>query len=229
VLSHGPIACSLLAASLLAAGCAGDRAVAREDAGRAQPPPERLRIQDREVPEGLAAATQELARVPEPPPRKPAPAAGDPLGGPALRPEPRPPAPTFEEESEVLQAHGDAAQQASARKAERKTLSAREADLMKQPFSREVVASLIESRLPDVNYCYDLVVSSGVDVEGRVAVDFRIDPEGRVAGAEAREASIGHEGVVACVLNTVGGWVFPKPEGVKEVAVSYPFEFKLIR
>ena len=91
---------------------------------------------------------------------------------------------------------------------------------------REVIAAYIKSRLGEILYCYERQLSAQPDLYGKVAVKFTIGGTGGVETQRIGETTLKSATVEGCILQRVGKWNFPKPEGGTKVLVTYPFLFK---
>jgi outer membrane biosynthesis protein TonB len=91
---------------------------------------------------------------------------------------------------------------------------------------REVIAAYIRSRLGEILYCYERQLSAQPDLYGKVAVKFTIGGTGAVETERVGETTLKSATVEGCILQKVGKWKFPTPEGGTKVMVTYPFLFK---
>lgn len=58
---------------------------------------------------------------------------------------------------------------------------------------------------------------------GRLVVQFTISPTGQVTSSVLQSSTVGDAKVETCIVDTVRRWEFSKPEGGKDMIVSYPF------
>jgi TonB family protein len=93
--------------------------------------------------------------------------------------------------------------------------------------SGSAVRSLIHSKLPQLQACYELALDHTREASGRVAVRFIVDPRGRVAHANISSNSFGRSDIGCCVLARVAEWTFPAPTVEGFVAVEYPFVVRI--
>jgi TonB family protein len=89
--------------------------------------------------------------------------------------------------------------------------------------SREVIRRIIHRHVNEVRYCYAQELNARPDLQGRVAVKFIIAPTGAVQAAALASSTLGNSKVEQCVVDAVGRWLFPAPEGGGIVVVTYPF------
>jgi hypothetical protein len=66
---------------------------------------------------------------------------------------------------------------------------------------------------PAMNECYKTGLERKPDLEGKLALKLRIDPNGRVMGVQPAETSIPDQGTAACIMQVVKGMDLPKNEG----------------
>ncbi len=91
---------------------------------------------------------------------------------------------------------------------------------------REVIAAFIRGKLGEILYCYERQLSAQPDLYGKVAVKFTISGSGAVEVQRVGESTLKNATVEGCILQKVGKWKFPTPEGGTKVLVTYPFLFK---
>lgn len=91
---------------------------------------------------------------------------------------------------------------------------------------KEIIASYIKSQLGQILYCYERQLSARPDLFGKVSVRFTIGPSGQVESQAISDTSLKDKLVESCILQRVGKWKFPSPDGGTKVLVTYPFLFK---
>jgi TonB family protein len=90
---------------------------------------------------------------------------------------------------------------------------------------REVVRREIRRHLNEIRHCYDVALLRRAGLSGRVAVQFSIDPGGRVLTAAVAQSTMDDARLESCVTAAVRRWAFPAvPRGGLTV-VTYPFAF----
>jgi len=87
--------------------------------------------------------------------------------------------------------------------------------------SREDVQRTVRRHINEVRFCYSQELQSRPDLEGRVAVQFMVTPEGRVSMSSVAQSSGSVGNVGQCVSQSVRRWTFPASEG--PTSVTYPF------
>src|SRR5215208_3568870 len=78
------------------------------------------------------------------------------------------------------------------------------------------ISKLIQERRSATRACYDKAVKKQPTIgEGRVIINFKIDPDGTVIETSQgmQDAQITDEGVVNCVSDVIKGVKFPKSAG----------------
>jgi TonB family protein len=91
---------------------------------------------------------------------------------------------------------------------------------------RDVIAKYIQGQKGKILYCYERQLSANPGLFGKVSVKFQIAPGGEVETSNVTESTLGSTSVESCLLQLIGQWRFPKPEGGVRVLVTYPFVFK---
>ena len=170
---------------------------------------------------GLAAEQKGGKKIETPPPSlgdfklddtKPAPAASDTKATPA-------PA-----------ASGDKATAADANKGGQPGAKPkRDLDVSKMLFDSDGVRAVISFHMPEVQECYEKVLSdSGKKIEGKVVVGLIIDTNGNVTDARVlgKKSTLKDDRVQECVLQ-VKSWYFPKPGDNRDHPIEYPFNLKV--
>lgn len=89
---------------------------------------------------------------------------------------------------------------------------------------REMIRKRVRDRLPELEGVYANAIRRTPDLRGKLLVRFRIDPSGKVQGAEPADGSIPDSAFVNDVLEKVRRWTFDPPAG-RVVEVLYPFVF----
>lgn len=87
--------------------------------------------------------------------------------------------------------------------------------------SREQVQRTVRQHINEVRFCYSQELQSRPDLEGRVAVQFFVSPDGRVSTSSVAQSSGSVGNVGQCVSQSVRRWTFPASEG--PTSVTYPF------
>jgi Ca-activated chloride channel family protein len=90
---------------------------------------------------------------------------------------------------------------------------------------KEVIGRAIRRNLARVRYCYEKELTKDPALAGKVAVRFRIGPEGDVLDAQIAESTLGNAAVEECILRVMRTLKLPKPHGGGTVIVTYPFVF----
>ncbi len=88
---------------------------------------------------------------------------------------------------------------------------------------KEAIRAVVRSRIADVRGCYNETLVNDPTAQGRLVVQFTIDPEGQVSAAAVTQNELPTDAVGRCVVEAVKRWAFPKPQGGAIVDVTYPF------
>jgi hypothetical protein len=91
--------------------------------------------------------------------------------------------------------------------------------------SREAIRRTVQRHLAEVRHCYEQRLITRPDLEGRVAVQFVVAPNGSVMSAvtDSTRSDLGDAATSSCIEQAVSRWAFTPSEGV--TSVSYPFVF----
>jgi len=145
---------------------------------------------------------------PQPPPPPPAPVAS----APAPEPEPAPaildsipPPPPVEEVAEPDAGPAKAASSPS-----------KTADLCGGPCkgsASSALTSALSARAATSRTCYERALRTNETLQGKMVVQVRVDPTGRVCSARVAEDGVGSQEVSSCVLGSFRGAKFPAPTG----------------
>jgi TonB family protein len=94
--------------------------------------------------------------------------------------------------------------------------------------TKEEVGAVIHGHMGEVRYCHEAAMLQNPRTEGRLVIQFKIDPKGRVESASTDYSTIPAGTLEECVRSRLMTWMFPKPRGGVHVTVSYPFNFKVL-
>ncbi|GAB4198852.1 MAG: hypothetical protein OHK0013_08450 [Sandaracinaceae bacterium] len=87
--------------------------------------------------------------------------------------------------------------------------------------SREDIRRTVRRHINEVRFCYEQELMSRPDLEGRIAVQFLVNPDGSVLTSSVVDQSGPVGDVGSCVSQSVRRWTFPASEG--PTRVTYPF------
>jgi hypothetical protein len=105
-------------------------------------------------------------------------------------------------------------------------------DVARMPFDARSIQEVVRFHMSEIQACYEEALrESGTKIEGRVQVNFVIDPTGTVtyAKANAKKSTVSEPRVVDCVVETLRKWPFPKPSDNRDHPIDYPFELRVLR
>jgi TonB family protein len=92
-------------------------------------------------------------------------------------------------------------------------------------FDSSVVVRTIKTRLSAIRACYERELRRNPTLEGKVTIQFSIQPRGNVTNISITANTTGDSAVAKCVSDAIGRFRFnPGPEG-GSVTYSYPFVF----
>ncbi len=86
------------------------------------------------------------------------------------------------------------------------------------------IESVVRRRASAIRACYEQRLQVKKDLQGKIAVRWTIDTEGKVSSASATSDSMGDGETTNCLLRTIRRMTFEKPEGGVCV-VQWPFVF----
>lgn len=88
---------------------------------------------------------------------------------------------------------------------------------------KDIVRRIVRAHINEVRGCYILALDRNAETRGRVAIAFTIDGKGKVRAPSVEDDTILDSDLATCIVDAVRRWTFPKPEGGRDVTVSYPF------
>ena len=92
-------------------------------------------------------------------------------------------------------------------------------------FDSAVVVRTIKTRIRAIKACYERELRRNPTLNGKITVQFTIQPRGNVTGIKVTTNTTGDSTLAGCVTKTISRFRFnPGPEG-GSVTYSYPFVF----
>jgi outer membrane biosynthesis protein TonB len=93
------------------------------------------------------------------------------------------------------------------------------------------LVDLIKANRDKFRCCFDLWARNQVGASGRVSIQLKIDPEGKLTNAEIAQAdtTVAAPEVHACILDVARSLSYPKSPTGKETTYKHPFDFKARR
>jgi len=88
---------------------------------------------------------------------------------------------------------------------------------------QDQIAEVIARNMGQITYCYEQGLQKHESLSGRVTVRWQINGRGRVDSSRVVHSSLRSGQVESCIAGKIRGWVFPKPQGGVNVAVTKPF------
>lgn len=104
---------------------------------------------------------------------------------------------------------------------------ARQKQLASNPYRRpSAIKRVIDENSGEMKYLYNRKLRSGQKISGKMTVQIRIAPDGRVANTSVVRSSLGDRGFEQEVCMRIEKWRFrPVPDSLGALTVNYPFEF----
>ena len=95
---------------------------------------------------------------------------------------------------------------------------------------KALVRRIVERNKQQLSFCYDTKLNLSQRKgrrSGRVAVNWRIAPSGRVVKTTLLSSTMNDAQFERCILDRIRTWVFPEPKGGGYVNVEWPFTFSV--
>jgi hypothetical protein len=90
------------------------------------------------------------------------------------------------------------------------------------------LADLMKANRDKFRCCFDLWARTKPGAAGRVSIQLKLDPEGKLTSSEIAQAdtTVAAPEVHACVLEVAKSITYPKSPNGKETTYKHPFDFK---
>lgn len=93
---------------------------------------------------------------------------------------------------------------------------------------KELIRRIVREHLGQVKYCYESLLSSNPNLQGRVVVKWHVTGSGIVDASEVTSSTAQTPALGQCLVGRIRTWKFPAAKQVEAgFVVSYPFVFKL--
>lgn len=96
-------------------------------------------------------------------------------------------------------------------------------DFANSGLDRDQIIAVINKNRGQITYCYEQALKQDPSLNGKVGIQFVINPNGLVAKALVAETSANNNQLESCMISKLRTWQFPKPVGDVNVDVFYPF------
>ena len=93
--------------------------------------------------------------------------------------------------------------------------------------SREEIGAVVAKHLAEIRRCYEKNLINDPSLNGKIQVEWTINPDGTVASVKTKFSSMKGGDVSGCIGGSIRSWQFPRPKGNGYVIVNYPFMFDL--
>ena len=90
---------------------------------------------------------------------------------------------------------------------------------------KSVIDRVVKQNIPSIRYEYEKGLKLDPGLQGKVTIQFVIDPSGNVASATVKSSTLGDAQVEDGIARRFARLKFPQPKGGGQVVVSYPFVF----
>ncbi len=94
-------------------------------------------------------------------------------------------------------------------------------------YDRDLVLKVVRRHQNEIRFCYESELVKSPDLGGKVTVAWTIGASGAVQMAQIAESGLSNESVENCIVQRVKRWTFPEPKGGEEVAITFPWVFKV--
>lgn len=94
------------------------------------------------------------------------------------------------------------------------------------PNKRDFIKNTIVSKQGEFQRCYDTILQSKPETQGRILVHWIISVSGQVSDVKIIESSVNDPMLENCVSQIILSLPFPPPYVGQRVNVEYPFSFK---
>jgi hypothetical protein len=92
--------------------------------------------------------------------------------------------------------------------------------------SRKKIREIVSTTYKDLKACYTQAIARDRQAAGKVTFEFVIGQSGKVALAQARDATLPDCTAISCMLAEFRGLSFPPPVG-RSVRVLYPIDYAI--
>ena len=99
---------------------------------------------------------------------------------------------------------------------------------VEEGLTKDEVGEVIHKHLSEVRYCYESAILRTPGIEGRLIVNFTIGGSGMIKASEIKSSNLPDPRLDDCILRRLVTWKFPQTKGGIDVAVTYPFIFKML-
>jgi hypothetical protein len=89
------------------------------------------------------------------------------------------------------------------------------------------VIKVINSKLGQIQGCYERALTKNPSLAGKVTFEWTVRTNGRVRNAREKTSTLGNPKVSQCILRIIRSMRFPRPRG-GEVIIAYPFMFRSV-
>ncbi len=89
-----------------------------------------------------------------------------------------------------------------------------------------VLSRVVGTRIERIRDCYQYMLQTDPELEGRFTVTFVINTDGTINEPVVENSNFSEPRVVSCVIRQFHGLVFPPPVG-GALTINTPFHFKL--
>jgi hypothetical protein len=91
-------------------------------------------------------------------------------------------------------------------------------------YDKELVRKVIRDHEAQIRYCYEQELQRNPKLEGKVAIRWTINPDGRVSNLQLDGATtLDDKRVQDCMMSRIATWEFPKPKGGGIAIITYPW------
>ncbi|MEK6705957.1 MAG: AgmX/PglI C-terminal domain-containing protein [Bdellovibrionota bacterium] len=100
--------------------------------------------------------------------------------------------------------------------------------IVEEGLTKDEVGQTIHRHLKEIRYCYEAAILRNPATEGRLIINFIISGSGGIRSSQVKTSTVSDTGLDNCIIQRLTAWRFPQTKGGIDVAVSYPFIFKML-
>ena len=89
----------------------------------------------------------------------------------------------------------------------------------------DIIQRVVRQNRRPIRQCYERQLQEDPELSGQIMMKWVIGPTGEVVEVSVVESEMESAGLEQCLIEQIGEWTFPEPDGGGEVRVNYPFNF----
>ncbi len=89
----------------------------------------------------------------------------------------------------------------------------------------DIIQRVVRQNRRPIRHCYERQLQEDPELSGQIMMKWVIGPTGEVVEVSVVESEMESAELEQCLIEQIGEWTFPEPDGGGEVRVNYPFNF----